>query len=480
MRAVIVGGGLGGLSAAVCLAGHGVDVEVLEGADQLGGKAGTVVLDGVEVDTGPSLITLVDTMDAVFREGGTRLTDEVALVVPDGGFLLDFPDAQVRLGHGLDGALQGVDDALGRSARRELEGFLAYARRIWEVASPAFVLGEAPGPLSLARLGPARWMRLLEADPFRSMAAAIDAHVTEPHLRAMLRRFATYNGSDPRRAPATLNCIAWVELGLGGYGVRGGVAALVRALVRVGERLGVRYRTGARVARIEADRHGVRGVHLEGGERIGADVVVCNADVGHLARALLPGAVADVRDPSTSGWTAIVRTARRDRPAHTVCFPARYAAEFEDLFDARRPPQDPTVYVCAQEKAHERTGWADHEPLFVMVNAPAGTADPGPVGERALTRLRARGVIDPEDPVLWTRTPRELAARFPGSDGALYGAASNSPFAAFSRPANAARSVPGLFLASGSAHPGGGVPLVMQSGRMAALGALRTRLTGAA
>jgi 1-hydroxycarotenoid 3,4-desaturase len=478
--ALIVGGGLGGLSAAVCLAARGLSVEVLEGADAMGGKAGITVLDGVEVDTGPSLITLVDVIDGVFQDAGTRLRDEVELRVPEGGFELVFPDARVRLGHGLQGTLDGIGEGLGWRARSEAEAFLEYARVIWEEAAPAFVLGQAPGALSMLKLGPAKWMRLLKADPFRTMWDGIRAHVSDPRLLATFARFATYNGSDPRRAPATLNCIAWVELGLGGYGIEGGVHELARALVRVGQRLGVSFQTGARVARIDADGRGVRGVTLADGRRLSAPVVVCNADVNHLASTLLPGSVPPVRDPSTSGWTAIVRDTRRERPAHAVRFGARYEEEFVDLFDHRRPPQDPTVYVCAQEKAHGRAGWTDDEALFVMVNAPAGDGPLGEVGARALERLRAERWIQPDARVVWERTPSQLAARFPGSDGALYGAASNSPFAAFSRPSNAVPGVPGLYLASGSAHPGGGVPLVMQSGRMAAACVLRDRARGAA
>lgn len=178
--------------------------------------------------------------------------------------------------------------------------------------------------------------------------------------------------------------------------------------------------------------------------------------------------------PSTSGWNAIIRTRRRaDRPAHEVVFPERYLEEFRDLHDRGRPPSDPTVYACAPEPAHGRRGWPDHEPLFIMANAPAVEPD-GSSGadwsalERAVVaRLEAAGITEPGDPILWRRTPEDLAARFPGSRGALYGASSNSMWAAFRRPANRVEGVRGLYLASGSAHPGGGMPLVALSGRLA-------------
>lgn len=472
MDAVIVGGGLGGLSAAVCLAARGLDVTVLEASDRWGGKANTMTVDGVSFDTGPSLITLLDSLDAVFREAGTCLADQVSPREVDGGFRMVFEDAEVVLGHGLDGALDGIEKGLGVAARDEAAAFLSYSQTIWTEVAPRFIWSGAPSALSFFKLGPAHWVRLLKADPFRTMWSAICARVTDPHLRAIFARFATYNGSDPRRAPATLNCIAWVELGLGGYGLEGGVHTLVEALVRVGTGLGVDFRLSTPVRQFLTDSGGICGVETDT-ERLATRVVVCNADVSHLATQLLPGVMLPTREPSTSGWTAVVRAHRRPRAGHEVLFHQPYLAEFEDIFDARRIPENPTLYICAQEKAHARVGWAEHEPLFVMLNAPAGSGTAEGVREKALARLLQAGVVDPQDRVVWEKSPAGLAAQFPGSMGALYGAASNSQFAAFKRPANRVAKVPGLYLASGGAHPGGGVPLVMQSGRVAAAHALQ-------
>jgi 1-hydroxycarotenoid 3,4-desaturase len=177
-----------------------------------------------------------------------------------------------------------------------------------------------------------------------------------------------------------------------------------------------------------------------------------------------------------SGWTAVARARRqRDRPAHTVFFPARYEQEFEDVFEHRRMPHDPTIYCCAQEVAHGIRGWADHEPLFVMVNAPSGVTVPRDFAEGIRKRLVDKHCLGDVDRFVWERSPADLARRFPGSDGSLYGAASHGWRAAFRRPPNRVHGVRGLYLASGSAHPGGGVPLAIQSGREAARLALRER-----
>jgi len=181
-----------------------------------------------------------------------------------------------------------------------------------------------------------------------------------------------------------------------------------------------------------------------------------------------------------SGWNAVIRARRRsDRIAHEVLFPQDYTAEFSDIFDRERPPVSPTVYVCAQEVSHGLRGWSEDEPLFLMANAPAEPASGRSaqatwhaLRETVMSRLRGSGLIAPGDAVVWERSPAQLAARFAGSRGAIYGAASNSRFAAFQRPGNRVTRIPGLYLASGSAHPGGGLPLCALSGRMAATCAL--------
>lgn len=480
---VVVGGGVGGLAAAIVLAARGQRVELLEAADRVGGKMGVASLDGVEWDTGPSVLTLPDTLDAIFRLAGTRLRDELVLRVPKPAFRYLYADGtRLDVFGRPERTLASVRDTLGSDAERELAAFLKYAGRIWEASAPHFVYGPAPTPRTLLRVGWGGLAALSRIDPLRTMRSAVHARVRSEPLRMLLLRYATYNGSDPRRAPATLNCIAHVELAGGGWGVEGGMMEIARALRRAAERLGVRIHTGTRAERILASGGRVRGVEA-GGRSWPADAVVANADaarvLGHLLSPALRPRSAGGSEPSMSGWTAVLRARRREagapRVAHTVLFPADYEAEFADLFDRDRPPAEPTVYLCAQEAAHGRRGWAEEEPVFVMANAPAEPADAPRSPEvwdalrgAVLRRLDAAGLRDPDDELVWERTPTDLAAAFPGSRGSIYGAASNSAWAAFRRPANRVRGVHGLYLAGGSAHPGGGVPLCVLSGRAAA------------
>jgi phytoene dehydrogenase-like protein len=215
-------------------------------------------------------------------------------------------------------------------------------------------------------------------------------------------------------------------------------------------------------------------------------VVVANADAAQVAEKLLPQGTRHsipARDSaSMSGSTAILRAARRSGPeqrvAHTGVFPDNYEREHADIFDKQKAPEDPTVYLCAQEVCHQVKGWPDHEPVFMMCNAPALSPDSdespsaAAVIEKAVEKLRAVGLIEKEDEVVWKRTPKGLADAFLYTQGSIYGAASNTRMAAFKRPPNKVRKIPGLYLASGSAHPGGGLPLCALSGMIAARCAL--------
>lgn len=491
---LVVGAGIGGLTAAIELASRGLAVEVLEADAALGGKAGTVVVDGVELDTGPTLLNLPVVFDSLFRLAGSSLERELVLRRPSPSFRYLFPGgASLDVFVSRDETLASVERTLGRPARDELAAFLAYAARVWTAAAPHFVYGEAPTFGALRRLGMRALLpQILHIDPGRSMLSVIQRTVRTPELRAVLMRYATYHGSDVRRAPATLNCIAHVELTLGSFGVEGGMAALVRALVRTGERLGVRYRTGARVATIETRSNGdgawVHGVLLEDGAFLEARSVVANADAAHVFGSLVLATRSRPRArssaPAMSAWSALVRAARAPgRAAHTVVFPERWEAELADVFERGAIPATPTLAVCAQEVASGRAGWREDEPLLVIASAPALREEPrhpsDPVepeetsglealAATAFRELRARGLVAGDDRIVWQRSPRELALRFPGTRGALYGGPSNDLLSAFRRPANRVPGIRGLYLASGSAHPGGGVPMAALSGSHAA------------
>ena len=322
--------------------------------------------------------------------------------------------------------------------------------------------------------GCARRATSLTIDPLRTLHDGPPTTSTDPRLVQWVGRYATYSGSSPYRAPATLACIPHLESRYGCWYPVGGLDALRAALQRTAESLGVEVRTATDVARISARAGAVTGVELTDGSALAAALVVANVDAEHLYGELLPdtGALRRVRraERSTSGFvlTVAVRGRTPGVGHHNVWFAGTTAAEFAER-EAGRMADDPTIYACVSAVTDPGQATEGGENWFLLVNAPAGIELDGELeGRVLLDQLAARGV-DLRDRVVGTSTltPTDMAARYRAPGGAIYGTSSNGRRAAFLRPGNRG-SVPGLYLVGGSSHPGGGLPLVAMSARIVA------------
>jgi phytoene desaturase len=484
---------MGGLAVAARLATQGHRVEVVEQAATYGGKLGSYARDGFVFDTGPSLLTLPAVYRDLFLKTAVRrrdaaLEENVDLVAVDPAFgyrfadgsSVDMPDSSRA------GAAAALNDAFGNGAGTQWTALIDHAAAVWQVTRTPFLEQPLSGPGDLLRQS-VRLRDLRTVAPLTSLRRLGRRYLRDPRLRMMLDRYATYSGSDPRRAPAALVVVPYVEEAFGVWHVGGGLAELGRATYERCLERGVTFRFGEAVAAVCLDSGRAAGVELAGGEHVRADLVVSDADAGHLYRDLLPAsaaapALARLRrcTPSSSAFSMLLALRGRTPGLghHTVLFPPDYDAEFDALFGRSPcPATDPAVYVCAPDDPRMRPD-ADHEALLVMVNAPrhcpgAGVdwTEPGladSYADRLLDLMAARG-IEVRDRVRWRelRTPADLEQATSSPGGSIYGTSSNGARAAFLRPANASP-VPGLFLVGGSAHPGGGLPLVGMSAEIVA------------
>lgn len=478
---LVIGGGLGGLAAAIHIAAAGLPVTLLEKNDQLGGKAGLVAEHGYTFDIGPSLMTMPWVARHLFESAGVCLDDEVTLLSLEPICRYRWDDGTVfDASQHLPTLLQAIERLDGRDVAGFLR-FLAYTRRIYEAVAGPFLLHPFDGLRDL--ITPALLRDSWKIDSLRTVDAAVRSFFHSPYLRQVFNRYATYNGSSPYRAPATFNIIPYVEHVEGGWYVKGGIYELVRALERLARRLGVVIHTGAAVAAIE-ERNGVAcGVRLADGPFIPAAQVVCNADPQYAYTHLLSGHERTARrlrqlEVSCSGFVLLLGVDRvyQQLAHHNIFFANDYPREFAAIFDKGVPPPDPTIYVCASavtDTAHAPPG---HQNLFVLVNAPAGSprvnwaAEAEPYRNLVVAKLERVGLAGLEGAIQYQRilTPADLATRYNAPGGAIYGLASNNPFSAFLRPPLRARGVKGLYFVGGGTHPGGGIPLVLLSGRAVA------------
>jgi 1-hydroxycarotenoid 3,4-desaturase len=331
---------------------------------------------------------------------------------------------------------------------------------------------------------------MLHIKPYSTLWQALSRQFKDPRLRQLFGRYATYAGSSPFMSPATLMLIAHVEQE-GVWLVGGGMHRLAAALADVATRLGADIRYGKEVAEVLTKGGRAHGVRLRDSDQspITADAVVLNTDVSALGAGLLgagsrhaaPATQRKDRSLSALTWNLVAETDGFPLMRHSVFFSSDYPAEFKSIFERRRLPEEPTVYICAQDRQAQlsHTGAGPDigpERLLLLVNAPADgdrrRFEPGELEAcrtRTLSLLRHCGLrIALRDDAAVATSPNEFEQLFPATGGALYGRASHGWQASFSRPGARTR-LKGLYLAGGSTHPGAGVPMAALSGRQAAL-----------
>lgn len=475
---IVVGAGAAGLATAARLAVKGHRVSVLEQAGRVGGKLATYRRDGFAFDTGPSLFTLPAVYRDLFLKTGRALEEEVDLQPVEPAFGYHFADGAMVTMPGVDPArcARALGDGLGGRSAQDWRTLMDRAAQMWRLTRGPFLQAPLQGWKSLMPLAKPADVRTIA--PWSSLRKLGESTLSDPRAVTLLDRYATYTGSDPRRAPAVLATVPYVEQEFGVWHLGGGLGTLADALHRRCLERGVDVRTGVDVTSITTDSSGVTGVMADG-EHLRADIVVANADAGLVYGELLddPRAKDPARsirrtDASLAGFVLLLAVRGRTPGLlhHNVWFPQDYDAEFDAIFGSDpRPVDDPAIYVCAPDDPAMRPD-ADHESWFILVNAPRH--DPGrgvdwtspalatSYADRILTTLARRG-MDVRDRIVWQeiRTPADLEreARAPG--GSIYGTSSNGARAAFARPANQSP-IPRLFLVGGSTHPGGGLPLV--------------------
>lgn len=502
---VVVGAGIGGLSAAVRLAASRHRVVVCEQAETIGGKAGRWSRDGFTFDTGPTLLTLPAVYRDLFATTGPALEDVLELDAVDPVCHYRFADGtELTMPNASRAAIgRAVDESLGPGTGDQWLALLRRGGQIWAATREQFLGVPLAGPgmaLGLARAAGPTGLRTIA--PLTTLRGLGHSQLDHPHLRTLLDRYATYAGSDPRRAPAALASIPYVEQAFGAWTVRGGLHELVLAVAARAERLGAEIRTAAPVVSVRTEHGRATGVELSDGSVLPADVVVCAADASHLYRDLLPAglgrraerarraAAEPGADASLSGFVLLLglegRTGAAGLGYHRVLFGGDYDDELDAVFGSGkhrahpRPVDDPTIYLSAPGDPSTRPD-DDSEAVFVLVNAPRHRTDdpryginwdaPGlahAYGDHVLSLLAERGIdVRRRVRVRDHLTPADLERRTGSPGGAIYGLASHRVRGPFSRPANASP-VGGLYLAGATTHPGGGLPLVGMSAEIVA------------
>lgn len=480
-RVVVIGGGLGGLAAAIRCAVAGHETILVEARDTLGGKLNIIKDAGYVWDVGPSLLTMPWVLDDLLQAAGSSLAQELDIIPLPSACRYLWQDGTQFDAYASLPALQASIATINPRDVGNFMRFMAYAQRLWDLCADAFLYTPFHGWRSM--LTPRLLRDAWALDGMRTMATAVARTFESRHMQQVMNRFATYNGSSPYRTPATFNLIAWAEFGLGAYYVKGGLYRIAEVLAATAQRVGVTIRLNTRATRITHHNAQVCAVHLSTGEVIETHRVISNVDPQVTLAQLLDGGQARAqrlatRELATSGFVVLWGIDRQYEllDHHTICFSPDYRAEFTDT-DAGRLHATPTIYLNHTTHYDPEHAPPGGQNLFVLVNVPPlqhATIDwhtaALPYATQIASQLEAYGLTDLRRHIRVQHilTPHDLAQRYNAPAGSIYGLASNTLTSAFVRPIQRDPRIAGLVYCGGGTHPGGGIPLALLSGKHAA------------
>ncbi|WP_173916649.1 NAD(P)/FAD-dependent oxidoreductase [Halobacillus sp. Marseille-Q1614] len=487
MKTVIVGGGLGGLSAAVSLAKEGVEVELFEKNDHFGGKMMPVDEGGYHFDFGPNTITMPHVFQNVMDEGRLprseqpvfhKLTNHTRNQWEDGTvFDLSTDRSYIKQ------QLQKLDP----KAESTYDDFLKEAERLYDLSNRHFINRSFLSFKDYISLELA--VNTMKVRPFQSMNSFFSKYFSHQGIVQSLNRYATYIGSSPYRCPATFAMIAHLELNDGVYYVKGGNTRIAAAFVKAARNQGAKLHSGTEVTRLLTSKNKITGVQLSNGEKIHADHVILNGDLLHtLPRLLnkkerrsLSDRSIERYDPSVSAFVIMagLNTKISELHHHHVFFSSDYEKEFKELTHGQYS-SDPTVYICTSSKSDAEVS-PRGDNCFILVNAPPvqSSSIEKEAYKKVIYDKLHRNHIEIKKHVSFEKVigPEDIESQFYSFKGALYGPSSNTKVQAFRRPYNQSQDYSNLYFCGGSTHPGGGSPMVVLSGQNVAHHLIGKRLS---
>lgn len=478
-KAIVVGSGIAGIAVSIRLACNGYRVEVVEKNEYPGGKLCSIDKDGFRFDAGPSLFTLPKQVDELFELAGENPRDS-----------FNYKQLQVVCNYFWDDGTRISAKADEREFASDVEAiigvkaqlvsnYLSKSKFIYSITAPVFLhqsLHKAKnflnyrtlkGVLNMPRLG-----------IFSTLNHENERQLSHPKLVQLFNRYATYNGSDPYRAPGVLQSIPHLEFGEGAWFPEGGMVEITNSLTALAKRKGVEFHFGEQVEKFDIQKDVIKGIFTSK-KRYEADLVVCNTDILPAYRKLMPDQKAPERILSQNRSSSAlifywgINTVIPELDVHNILFSTNYKAEFESIEQGDTLYCDPTVYIHISSLMEKGDAPEGCQNLFVMINVPANTRQNwDEFIEKArgfiLNKVNKSLKINLEESIVseMILDPRSIELRTSSAGGSLYGNSSNNRKAAFLRHPNFTSRVSGLYFCGGSVHPGGGIPLCLQSAKI--------------
>ena len=483
-KVIIVGCGIAGLAAALKLSYKGLKVEVYDKNDSPGGKLRAIPSLIGPIDAGPTVFTLKPWFDQLFEEIKERLENHLTISEqlilarhwwPDGSML----DLMADFGE----TLESIRKFSGEKSAKEFENF-------YKKTKSAFDIFEGP----IMRSAKIDYRNLLTVViknyghlsslllNHRNMWQYLSTEFSDPRLRQLFARYATYVGTSPMEAPALLSLV-WQAEARGVWQILGGMHKLPGVMEQLARKNGATFKYQTEIKSIETKNKCVTGVLDENNNFNEANGILFNGDPAAIRKGMLgprlhhiisPRAVRD-RSLSAFVWSFSAKPKGRNLSLHNVFFNTDYTSEFKEIKNGEMP-RDPSIYVCAQDRGvSPNIGGTERfeiiinaAPVSDKLNAHNKKVEFEKCKKVTFQTLKKMGLEFLQTPSIKNlTTPTDFQKMFPGSDGSLYGLNLSRTLSTFRRP-KVRTTIKGLYLAGGGVHPGPGVPMALSSGKHAA------------
>ena len=475
-NAIIIGAGISGMATAIRLAARGFRVDVFERSDKPGGKIAQFTKDGFRFDMGPSLFTMPEYVEELFQIAGVEASDNFSYkklevvtkyFFEDGTEIIAYSDPDKFAGEiGLK-----TNEDVGR-----VREYLVKSAELYNITAEVFIrssLHYIPNFFSKPFLK--AYSKIHKLNAFRSMHAVNSRWFRDERVVNLFDRFATYNGSNPYQAPATLNVIPHLEHNIGAFFPEKGMYGIIDSFYNLARQLGVDFHFNEPVERLDVEDKQVKSITTAKGDKH-SGIVVSSIDVHAFYKNIYPdpGKLKKIEKQQRSTSALIfywgIDNEFPNLDTHNILFSSDYKEEFEHLFFKKTIYHDPTVYIFISSKQVNEDAPEGKENWFVMINVPENDDH-----DWEKLKVEARKAIiskinrmldtDIEKLVLFEESldPEGIESRTSSYKGSLYGSSSNSRFSAFRRHPNFSSDIDGLYFTGGSVHPGGGIPLCLSS-----------------